>query len=155
MKKSIVLTFIFILVLSAFSFAQNRGDDSYRTAIGAKFFPGAISFKQRISGNNYFEGLAYSWRGTRFTGLYELHYDIGGLDGLKWYVGPGAHISFYSEKNYGGASYIGLDGVLGLDYKIGKAPLNLSIDWQPSFDFRSYDAFNGGFGGLSVRYIIR
>ena len=27
---------------------------------------------------------------------------------------------------------IGVDGVLGLDYKISGAPINVSLDWQPS-----------------------
>jgi hypothetical protein len=33
--------------------------------------------------------------------------------------------------------------------------LNLSLDWQPSFDFGGNSGFNGGFGGLGVRYVLR
>jgi hypothetical protein len=45
----------------------------------------------------------------------------------------------------------GIDGVLGLDYKIKGAPLNLSIDWQPSFNFVGYSYFSN-WGGLAIRY---
>ena len=40
--------------------------------------------------------LAIFWnRGFRLTGLYEIHGDFADAQGLKWYVGPGAHIGFY------------------------------------------------------------
>lgn len=156
MKKIFALSFLILLLNNTKLMAQRHKDNtSYSTAVGVKFYPGGITFKQKIVNDNYFEAIAYTWKGTRITGLYEMHYEIGGLDGLQWYVGPGAHIAFYSAKNYSGASYIGVDGVLGLDLKIKNAPLNISLDWQPSFDFRSYDAFNSGFGGLGVRYTIR
>jgi hypothetical protein len=38
----------------------------------------------------------------------------------------------------GGA--VGIDGVLGLDYKFNGAPINMSLDWQPSFEFGDYGA---------------
>jgi hypothetical protein len=50
---------------------------------------------------------------------------------------------------------IGVDGVLGLDYKINGAPINLSLDWQPSFTFSGYSYFEGGWGGLGIRYTIK
>jgi hypothetical protein len=37
---------------------------------------------------------------------------------------------------------IGIDGVLGLDYKFNGAPINVSIDWQPSFEFGDYVGFS-------------
>lgn len=94
----------------------------------------------------------YFWnKGTRVTGLYEIHGDIAGAEGLKWYVGPGAHLAFYNS-NYGGGAVIGVDGVLGLDYKIKGIPLNISFDWNPNVDFGSTNGFNAGAGGLGIRY---
>jgi hypothetical protein len=94
------------------------------------------------------------------VGLYEFHYDIEGAPGLKWYIGPGAHLGFYNDRYYdrryyngdGSGSYVGLDGVLGLDYKFDQAPINLSLDWQPSFEFGVNRGFIGSWGGLGVRY---
>ena len=103
-------------------------------------------------GNNALELIGYFWnRGTRITGLYEIHGPINGATGLQWYIGPGAHIGFYNSKNGDGA-FAGIDGVLGLDYKFKGAPINMSLDWQPSFEFGTNRGFYGNWGGLGIRY---
>jgi len=62
-------------------------------------------------------------------------------------------VGFYSYKGYNGDKAVaGVDGVLGLDYKINKAPVNISIDWQPSFEFADNRGFAGSWGGLGIRY---
>ncbi len=48
-----------------------------------------------------------------------------------------------------------MDGVLGLDYKIKGAPINVSIDWQPSINFVGYGRFESGWGGLGIRYTLK
>ena len=78
--------------------------------------------------------------------VYEIHGNFADAQGLKWYVGPGAHIGFYdyhdNHNNHIDGTYIGIDGVLGLDYKFNGAPINISIDWQPSFEFGDYVGFS-------------
>lgn len=156
--KKIFLACVLLFSAVSFSFAQSMGS-TYKTALGVKFYPGAISLKSFTQTNKGLEGLAYFWNdGFRFTGLYEIYGDINGAPGLKWYVGPGAHVGFWSDhwknghKKEDASVAIGVDGVLGLDYKINGAPLNLSIDWQPSFNFVGYTYFEGGWGGLGIRY---
>lgn len=146
-------------MLSVFTgklFAQsNVGSSDYKTALGVKFYPGAISLKHFVSDKTALEGIAYFWnRGSRITGLYEIHGDLENAGGLKWYIGPGVHVGFYSNKYYAGGTYIGLDGVIGLDYKIKSAPINLSLDWQPSFEFGDGAGFSGNWGGLAIRYVF-
>lgn len=138
--------------------AQSMGSD-YKTALGFKVYPGAISIKHFTKSNVAIEGLGYFWNyGSRITGLYEFHGNVNGAPGLKWYAGPGAHIGFWNDKwkneysNRDNGVAIGIDGVLGLDYKIKGAPINLSIDWQPSFNLIGYNYFEGGWGGLAMRY---
>ncbi|MGC4099700.1 hypothetical protein [Ferruginibacter sp.] len=63
----------------------------------------------------------------------------------------GCSPGFYGTK-YGGGTTVGVDGVIGLDYKLHKAPVNFSLDWQPSFEFGDYGGFVGGWGGLGIRY---
>lgn len=152
MKKQIILGMLTLVIFITTATAQSKGR-TYTTALGVKFLDGAgITLKHFISERDALEGIGFFWnQGTRITGLYELHYDINGAPGLKWYVGPGVHIGFYNTKN-GGGSWAGIDGVLGLDYKINKAPLNLSIDWQPSFEFGTGRGFTGNWGGFGVRY---
>lgn len=137
--------------------AQSRsasGTD-YQTALGLKIWNGGgITLKHFIAADRAVEGIGYFYnRGVRITGLYEIHGDLSGAPGLKWYVGPGAHIGFYNDRYYDEAKVVlGIDGVLGLDYKFGTAPINLSLDWQPSFEFASGFGFNGNWGGLGIRY---
>ena len=151
---------LFVLIASVFLFsvsatAQSKGSNgsSYQTALGVKVWDGGgISFKHFVHGNNALELIGYFWsQGTRVTGLYEIHGPINNAKGLQWYIGPGAHIGFYNTKNGDGA-FAGIDGVLGLDYKFNGAPINISLDWQPSFEFGTNRGFYGNWGGLGVRY---
>jgi len=136
---------------------------SYKTALGVKVWGdgGGVSLKSFVQPNRALEGIAYFWnRGSRLTGLYEFHFDIADAPGLKWYVGPGAHLGFYNNRYYdrnyydgkGGGTFVGIDGVLGLDYKFADVPINLSLDWQPSFEFGVNRGFVGNWGGLGIRY---
>lgn len=156
-----LLTVLCAAMISMASFAQANGS-SYQTALGVKAYPGAITIKHFIQKDRALEGLAYFWNyGFRFTGLYEIHGDIDGAPGLKWYVGPGAHIGGWTDRwkdRYPGRNdglAVGIDGVVGLDYKINGAPINLSIDWQPSFNFVGYSYFEAGWGGFAVRYTFK
>ena len=153
----LLLLFILIFYFSPVTYAQSKSANStsYKSALGVKvWYGGGISYKHFFSSNNAGELIGYFWnRGTRFTGLYEIHGNIENAKGLRWYIGPGAHIGFYNTK-YGGGSFAGVDGVLGLDYKFNKAPINMSIDWQPSFEFGDGRdrGFYGNLGGLGIRY---
>lgn len=153
--------FTLLLVMTTFFYAnaQMNESSSYKTALGVKVYPGAISVKHFIKANTALEGLGYiSSDGFRLTGLYELHNNLGNVEGLKWYIGGGGHLGIWSDTwktNYPtreGGLAIGVDGVIGLDYKIKDVPLNLSFDWQPSFNLIGYNYFEGGWGGLGIRY---
>jgi hypothetical protein len=154
MKKTAALVLILSMV-SAGLYAQSMGT-GYQTALGIKVWDGAgITFKTFVAPNKAMEVIGYFWKqGTRITGLYEIHGNIEGAAGLKWYIGPGIHVGFYGDKYYNGnnRAVAGVDGVLGLDYKIRNAPINLSIDWQPSFEFADNRGFAGSWGGLGIRY---
>ena len=155
---------VFSMILSIaylFSLGQQNNRTEYTTAIGVKVYPHAISVKHFMN-QNAIEALGYvSSDGFRLTGLYELHHTLGLVEGLKWYVGGGAHIgkgsstwkTKYPERMPGMA--LGLDGIIGVDYKIKEAPLNISFDWQPSFNVLGYSYFEGGWGGLGIRYTLR
>jgi hypothetical protein len=156
MKKSVCLFFIAIMALTAS--AQNSNESSYKNAIGLKLYPGAISFKHFITDKNALEGLAFfTPDGVRVTGLYEVHAHIQSVEGLRWYIGGGGHFGFGNDNLQNNSSSregfsLGVDGVLGLDYKIKGAPLNLSFDWQPYFVVIGNTRFEGGSGGLGIRY---
>lgn len=156
MKWKFIISSLLATSLLTSAFAQkNITSQEYTTALGVKFYPGAVSVKHFVKPSAAVEGLGYFWnKGMRITGLYEFHMNIANAEGLKWYVGPGAHVGFYNNKYHNGGTSIGVDGVIGLDYKFKNAPINVSLDWQPSFEFSDYDGFSGNWGGLGIRYVF-
>ena len=161
MKKIGVIALLALIISGISAQAQNE-TSSYVTALGIKAWgDGAgITVKHFAKPNRALEGIGYFWnRGARFTGLYEFHFDFDGAPGLKWYVGPGVHLGIYNNDNNNNpndgndsGTYIGIDGVLGLDYKFTGAPINLSLDWQPSIELGPNRGFYGAWGGLGIRY---
>ncbi|HLZ89105.1 MAG TPA: hypothetical protein VKQ52_17740 [Puia sp.] len=156
MRKTLFVLSIVSFLFTTRGSAQAEGG-SYQTAVGVKFWPGALTIKHFISDDRALEGLLSFWdNGFRLTGLYEIHGDINGAPGLKWYVGPGAHIGWYNGAVYhnyyynSGALSIGVDGILGLEYKFEGAPIAISADINPYIEFNHpyFDIF----GGLGVKY---
>lgn len=155
----LLLTIFSFFAISLFVNAQTNKEAEFTNAVGVKIYPGAITFKHFTQKNKAFEGLGYiSSDGFRLTGLYEMYYPLGSTEGLQWFLGAGAHIGVWSEKwklnnptkESGGV--LGIDGIIGIDYKVKGAPLNLSFDWQPSFNLIGYNYFESGWGGLAIRY---
>ena len=126
---------------------------TYKTAIGVKFAPFAVTMKTFVGRRNRaLELLADFDDGFRLTALYEFHGDLTATGNLKWYIGGGAHGGYYDKGDKDGIMF-GIDAVAGLDYKFSHLPINLSLDWQPSFEFITPGTeFQAGRGGLAVRF---
>ena len=159
MRKYLLIGLAVLLFMEAAAQSRSAQSSNYKTALGVKVWDGAGITLKHFMSENAIEAIGYFYRrGFRLTGLYEIHGNISGAQGLKWYIGPGAHIGFYNNRYndnpYYNDSYvaIGIDGVLGLDYKFSGAPINMSIDWQPSFEFAEGLGFSGSWGGLGIRY---
>lgn len=148
------------LCVSVSAFAQMEDATSYQSAIGVKVSSGvAASFKKFVTPKNALEVQSTFFKqGVRLVGLYEFHsYAFAGAPGLAWYIGPGAHVGFWKKNyrdKYNSTADIGIDGVLGLDYRIKNAPINLSLDWQPSFSLLGNAGLSPQFGGIAIRYIL-
>ncbi len=155
MKKLLLLLFVYFLLITTCVKAQtNDVGADYNTALGIKFYPTGVTLKHFVTSKNALEGLGYFLSyGARVTGLYEIYGNINNAGALKWYVGPGAHLAFYNANN-GSGTALGIDAVLGLDYKIGSVPLDISFDWQPSVEFGNFKnhGFGGNWGGIGFRY---
>lgn len=156
MKKYYALFFIvFILAIgnSQKAHCQAVIKPSYKNAIGVKFIPFTVTYKNFFRARNRaIEFLADFNDGFRLTGLYEFHGDLNGAGNLKWYIGGGGHGGYFDNNNKNGVM-LGVDGIAGLDYKFLRAPLNISLDWQPSFEFITPTTeFQSGRGGLAIRF---
>ncbi|NMD02520.1 MAG: hypothetical protein GYA71_04535, partial [Bacteroidales bacterium] len=72
----------------------------------------------------------------------------------------GGHLGFYNGDNttWGdvGNTYtvVGVDGIIGLEYSFDEIPINLSLDWKPSFSFVGYSHFFPDGAAFSIRYIF-
>jgi len=152
---------IFVACLSLFSLMA-YSQSSYQQALGLKFPGGvSISYKSFISDNNNleFQG-TFKDGGFRLSGLYEFNFYTLNVDGLSWFVGPGAHLGFGKKDKYDAnnklvsknSADIGIDGIIGLDYKIKDLPINISLDWQPSIVIAGNTDFSGAYGGIGIRY---
>jgi hypothetical protein len=157
MKRLLTVVAFFI---ASSTLAQDILSSEYNTAVGGKISSGvAFSYKQFVTPTNALEAQAMAYKeGIRLVGLYQFHsYNIEGLNGLAWYIGPGAHLGFVKAKykaEYNSAVDFGIDGVVGLDYRIPNTPFNLSLDWQPSFGLLGA-GLQPQFGGFAIRYVLK
>lgn len=153
----VALALAFTCIFAANStYAQSKassGSSEYNTALGLRLgWPAGITIKHFVSSQSALEGIVGFWYGgVNITGLYEYHMPIKGAAGLQWFVGGGLDFTSWNYAGYNGAS-IGIDGIIGLDYKIKSAPIDLSLDWKPSFYVAGVGGFYGSGAALSVRY---
>lgn len=84
-KKTIVVILILIIVISVEAQSRSINSSTYRTALGVKVWDGGgITFKHFFTSTNAGELIGYFWnRGTRLTGLYEIHGFFADASGLK------------------------------------------------------------------------
>lgn len=162
MKKAL-LTLSLIVCFAAAMYGQSE----YKSAIGLRFgYPTSISYKTFISDPGAIEVYAgfRGWDGYNWFavgGMYQHHMQFPDVEGLKWYFGGGASVYFWNfDDNFNndgaGNTSLGINGVLGLDYKFSGAPVNLSLDWMPTVFIGGYnDGFGAGYGALSARYTLK
>lgn len=158
MKSKYLLMISFILFLGGSAMAQYN----YKSAVGAKLGYGLVgSYKTFISDDaaiDLFGGIQWG-QGLVLGAYYELHKPIESVENLAWYYGGGGS---YTTWSFGAIDYseLGVSGVIGLDYGFEDIPLNLSIDYAPTFvvlrseDIGSLSRFRGGYGALTARYIL-
>lgn len=173
MKKLICSTIVLIGIASI-GFAQGRSKSSdgssYQSGIGIRVgsgyydlisasfktfiasSPGAIELNLGFKPDNYYYNY-YNSNGVSvsFAASYQYHFDIGQVEGLKWFVGGGAIVSNTSHYGFG----FGVFPVGGVDYKFSSIPLNVSADVRPIIGIvRPTDYYNTFYPsvGLSARY---
>jgi hypothetical protein len=159
MKKLPILLLLPIVMVLSGSHAKAQ----YNSALGLRFsyYPG-ITFKTHVSDPGALEFILDThWGGWIFTTLYEHHFPLG-PENLNIYVGGGGHIGLWSySPRWGylwdpweGGPFVGLDGIVGLEYTIPTFPLNFSLDYKPSFNIFGYYGWWYDNAALSVRFVF-
>ena len=164
MKTKLITLVVLFLAACTITHAQS----DYSSAIGLRLgSPVSVSYKTFINDKGALEGYV-GLRSFGFgnfiniSGAYQVHNNIADVDGLAWYFGGGASIFIWNydndfvNTNFSSTAF-GLQGYLGLDYKFKDAPVNLSLDWVPTFfvgGTLNINSFGGGYGALAVRYTL-
>ena len=155
---------LFILVVG-FSILSitNTVAQNYKTAVVARIgYPLTLSGKYFINESIALEGnlglrafSEYSWIALSAAGLKHKPLDV--IDGLNWYYGAGLSVYFWRFETIStfSSSSLGLQGYVGLDYTFKKTPINITLDWTPTFFINGYTSGLGTrFGGLGIRYTL-
>ena len=143
---------ILIIVVLATSVSNRIFGQEYKMALGARFTTAnatvnnAISFKYFLNETRALEGL-FSFDPVTLGALYEVHRPLG-APGLQWFFGGGAYVSFNNDDVFGAM------GIIGLDYKFQKIPLNISVDWKPELNLVEEVSFEASTVGLGVRFVF-
>ncbi|MES2725559.1 MAG: hypothetical protein V4643_00560 [Bacteroidota bacterium] len=151
-KHLLILGLWISLMFPFISRAQSINSSTYSTAIGLRAGgTSGLTIKHFTSSGAALEGIIGLW-GNAFsiTGLYEKHANSGAI-GLNWYYGGGGHIAasdryrgpsryYYRDYYSDGGVGLGIDGIVGLEYKITPIPFAISFDLKPFIEINT----NGG-----------
>lgn len=166
--KNVIL---FATLIVALLFTTNTNAQSYKSAVGARLgYPLSASFKTFLSETGaaevyvgtrgYGSGFG-SYRWWTISGAYQIHnpVEIGDLEGLEYYYGVGASVYFWnfddSFLNEYSTTTFGIQGYAGLSYSFENVPINLTVDWVPTYFFNGFGSgFGAGYGTLGIRYIL-
>jgi len=147
---------------------DNGGD--YKNAFGIRVGQtSGFTYKHKFENDNAFEAILGTYPyAFSLTALYE-KYMATGARGLNWYVGGGGHLGAPVSGNYGYYVYnesgryyyyrtgafgpaIGIDGIIGIEYKIPKAPVAFSFDLKPNFEYvRARGVYGSMDPGLGIK----
>jgi hypothetical protein len=148
MKKIIAVGVVVIfLIMSTRSYGQ-----AYKLGLGVRLsssqaiVSNALSVKYFLNENAALEGLI-SFDPVSIGVLYEFHRPLG-APGLQWFYGGGGFVSF-NDNEVAGAM-----GIVGMDYRFQKLPVNLSVDWKPELILVKEVGFEPAAVGLSIRFVF-
>lgn len=146
-----------------------KASSSYNLALGLRFGEtSGLTLKYIHENGTGIEGILDVWQDAfRITGLFEITKSLDPRE-LRFYYGGGGHIgagprsSYFIRDNrfiyryYSGYSAVGIDGIVGIEYKIPQIPLAISFDLKPMVEMNT-----GGFSyfsldpGLGIKFCIK
>lgn len=145
--KKLVLLFTIVMFTSGIAMAQ------YDFAIGLRSGGTSGLTLKKNNGNSAVEGILGFWHhGISVTGLWEKQQNAFNEPGFTLFYGFGGHVAFYDDDfdGRGGVAWynhphhidngdfgIGIDGIVGLEYKIPNVPLAIDISLKPYMEIVS------------------
>jgi len=161
-SKAYITILVFITLTGAATGQSLTGN--YRTGIGIRAGETSgltVKFNtQKGSSVELITGIWSDW--LSFTGVYEKNVPAFNIDGMRWYYGAGGHVAFQTDKFdfHNGRYYdrgddfaLGIDGIVGLEFKIPPIPFAISIDIKPFLEiYNNGDLFFDFDPGLGVKF---
>lgn len=150
---------VLLMIISSGVIAQTQvkpsiNSSTYKNAIGVRGGEtSGITFKHMYSNSNAVECILSFWPYTiGVTGLFEKNINMN-APGLNFYFGAGGHVNMGSARYrayylHGRGEYVyvkraselamGVDGIVGFEYKFKPIPLAISADVKPYLEVSSY-----------------
>ncbi len=156
--KRIVTFAVFTLGMVYFAQAQvNPRALGLRLGSDGDISGAEISYQHATGGPNRMEwdlGFGSSRRHNRIHLAAIYHWVWPITNGLNWYAGPGGSIGFHTYRDYADTFNMALGGQVGLEYDFNyqDAPILLSLDIRPLWDFIGEHAGLGWGLSLGIRY---
>jgi hypothetical protein len=177
-NKTWILILLYLLLNSIPVISQIKSGEtpdktdniSYKNALGIR--AGTSSgpvFKHFINESRAYEFILGVWQNAiGFTAVTEKHASAG-LNGVRFYYGAGGHITVESgryifkrhDNRNNGYQYrygkngvaLGLDAIVGIDWKIPMIPIVLSFDFKPLVEINNYGTFYASIDpGLGIKF---
>ncbi|MCA5005430.1 hypothetical protein [Sphingobacterium bovistauri] len=159
---------IFLIAAAILMGKEASAQLSSQHAVGLRFGSASgVNYRYTLAENRALEGIlsmrSNSTSSTfRLVGLYQYHKELP-LENFSWYYGFGGSIGNYTYKAFTSNEGVhipkttelslSIDGIVGVEYSLPTAPISLSLDVKPYFDFvqestiRVFDPI-----GFSIRY---
>lgn len=140
--KKLILVVAAVLGIAVVAAAQPR-------AIGIRAGYGAeLSYQHTLGGNNFGE-LDLGWSTGAFSAAAAYDFSVAPLGPLNFYVGPQVTAGFVSN-----IFFLGAGAQIGLEYCFDQIPLQLSLDWRPTYYFVNAQGFAWQSIALGIRYMF-
>ncbi len=155
-----IITFCLIITATMAYGQQLKTGHTYNTAVGVRGFgTSGLTIKHFYKRATALEGiLGFYPNAVSATLLVEKYTPAFDVAGLNWYYGIGGHIASQSDVGRRDGLYrretsafgLGVDGIFGIEYKIEKVPIAMSLDFKPFFevatDGHTFMALDPGLG---------
>ncbi len=160
------ISLLILTVLLSTSFLSNGQNTLSGPAAMSKTYMAAglrfgvtsgATVKGFIGNGQAIEGILGVWRhGITTTALYEKYIPLVERPGFHWFYGVGGHLAFetsnpvfersnpvFGRPYYGRSVGLGVDGIIGIEYKPRTLPIAFSMDAKPFMEINT----SGGFWG--------
>ena len=147
MKKTRIIAVAAFLLFAFSAKAQYKMGLGVRLSSNEATINNSASFKYFFGKSIAAEALL-SFNPVALGLLVEKHQSLLGKR-LRWFYGGGGYVGFGDGRN------LGLQAVVGIDYKLPLIPLNFSLDWKPELNLARRFFFEGKAIGFSARFTFK